>query len=314
MNGFGIPCGTSPLGGDTTGCHSCRVTAFPGEFPAGVLCMSSDEYRTTHFDPDVVGPPGTCWLFTLPDVDFACGVHAIPGLWWIQPFIALGFYVWQVPMRWIRANVSGTIGTEEIFVHALSVNAGTDTSWVDSTALHDIAIVYAAAFDAWMTEIGGSYSTDVTYREVGCSLLEQTSVGGDTTTVLISEFAPINGETGRSGGSSAIRLPNECSPCVTLDTGVRGRRGRGRVYLPPPLVSMLTTDGKFTNAFADDISSYWFENMIPALSPSSAPYSWAVRSGKDLALYDVTGIRVGHVVDAQRRRRNRQNEAYSIGV
>lgn len=276
--------------------------------------MSPEEYVRASFDPDVVGPPGTCWLFTLADVALACGGIPAPAPWWLVALLDLGFYVWTVPMRWVRCNVIGSIGSDETFVHALSMDAGADTGWVDSAALHDIAVTVASVWDGFMGLHADKFSTNIKYVEVGASLLQQTSVGGDVDTILGTEFAPINGDTGRQGTSSDPQLPNETSMAFSWETGTRGRRGRGRTYLPPLTSTDLTGEGRFTAARCTSFANYAKDTMIPGMNGGAGTWQFAIRSGADMALYPVTGVRVSDVPDSQRRRRRSQVPVFHEGT
>lgn len=124
--------------------------------------------------------------------------------------------------------------------------------------------------------------------------------------------API---AGTQNGALATHFPSQCAHVVTLTTSEpRGLAAFGRVYLPPEC-SILGADGRIAQAIAaplatevagwlSDINNLGFVNAV------------AVMSKKGLGTtHNVTGTRVGRVVDTQRRRRRSLEEPpYSTGV
>lgn len=127
------------------------------------------------------------------------------------------------------------------------------------------------------------------------------------------------------GGGSENMLPPEVSCCFSWETAQRGPRGRGRIYPPPLTVAandaygMLTTAAQSTlrtvaTTLIEGLSYTSVVAGVPSLrvvvtGPSSshgaAPYTrYAV----------INGVRIGRVFDAQRRRRNKLDEAYLSGV
>lgn len=119
-----------------------------------------------------------------------------------------------------------------------------------------------------------------------------------------------------NGTATGGILPLQCASVISLRTSQVGRRGRGRFYLPGIPKTQTEDDGLlgsgytgtgFTNVqtFLDDIS---FDSAIPTVrvvNPivTGAPYT-------DYGL--VSEIRMGNVVDTQRRRRRALVETYAI--
>jgi hypothetical protein len=110
---------------------------------------------------------------------------------------------------------------------------------------------------------------------------------------------------------TANQLPPECAVVVGLKTAAAGASHRGRMYLPPVSVAQVDPDGQLTSASAGNIADAlkrFFDAMNDGLSLGNV----AVFSKTLGTLTDVTQVRVGRVVDAQRRRRNKIPESYSF--
>jgi len=112
-------------------------------------------------------------------------------------------------------------------------------------------------------------------------------------------------------------LPNQCAIVTSLTTITPGRRGKGRIYLPL-LGNMIANDGKHSAAvrisaaikvFMDTLHADW------AADAGAAGERLVVGSKVGAgALSPITQIKVGDVIDTQRRRRNAIPEIYSTRV
>lgn len=103
-------------------------------------------------------------------------------------------------------------------------------------------------------------------------------------------------------------LPAQCATVISLRTAFATRSGRGRFYLPPLGVGVL--DGGRLSAAAisnlDAAFTAFFDAYVTAgLSP-------VVRNRTLHESTTVTEARVGDVIDTQRRRRNKLQEAYTL--
>lgn len=119
-----------------------------------------------------------------------------------------------------------------------------------------------------------------------------------------------------SGVGSGNMMPLEVSIVTSWRTAVQGRRGRGRIYLPPTTTAILGTQtgslaaGKALSianaaaAFIDDLK-------FTQIGPSGARVDPIV-TGKPYQRYaQIIGVRVGSIPDAQRRRRQQLDETYA---
>lgn len=111
-------------------------------------------------------------------------------------------------------------------------------------------------------------------------------------------------------GSGAITpLPNQCAVVASLKTANAGRTARGRMYLPAPNTSQLTESARLgptqVAAYVDAMQTYLSGATTNGLGTVVAS---AVLFG---ALRPVTDVRVGDVMDTQRRRRDELLEVYT---
>ena len=113
-------------------------------------------------------------------------------------------------------------------------------------------------------------------------------------------------------------MPLQASLVCSHRTGQIGRRGRGRMFLPPSPIGVMSTAGSaggqiasgyisgslaaqvaLLEACAIDVAGAGF-NCVPAVIGSP----W-----EDYAL--ISSVQVGNYIDTQRRRRNALRETYS---
>lgn len=120
--------------------------------------------------------------------------------------------------------------------------------------------------------------------------------------------------TGPQGGSTGYNRAPQDSLVLTLTTATRtGLARNGRIYLPAGFVSVNQATGRVDPAsakaamdqFADVVK--WIEDQ----GDSSANPTLVVASGQGAGAFKIVeGLRVGDVLDTQRRRRNRISEKY----
>jgi len=116
----------------------------------------------------------------------------------------------------------------------------------------------------------------------------------------------------RAGGGAAIAVhPNQVALAITLETGFsRGPAHKGRFYMPCP-VFMPGADGLIAVAdrnFAQGAAAA----MLTAVNANSTGHVMAIMSRKAGAPGHraVTDVKVGRVLDTQRRRRRSLTELY----
>lgn len=121
--------------------------------------------------------------------------------------------------------------------------------------------------------------------------------------------------TGASqAGAVTIRLPNQNAVCLSLGTGQAGKSRRGRLFVP--LLALGVANGKMASTSPGLIA-----DAFEALLESAASWGYAVPDGDDAVVIasaflgittPVTTLRVGDVIDTQRRRRDAVVESYTV--
>jgi len=118
------------------------------------------------------------------------------------------------------------------------------------------------------------------------------------------------------GGGGGTALPLQLSAVVSNRTFQTGRSGRGRNYIPGPMVNALSSseDPHISSTFA----GYYLANHIATLEGLSytgvgvgAAQVRPIVTGGDFTRYGlITSVRVGDVFDTQRRRRRSLQETF----
>jgi len=112
-------------------------------------------------------------------------------------------------------------------------------------------------------------------------------------------------------------VPLQNTVVVTLHTAAAGPTGKGRFYIPTPVVGTLGQDGRMSTGARDAITTAAVgfiqavntaANLMDANSKVVVASGGSITKGIPAALRTVTGVSVGRVVDTQRRRRADQLE------
>lgn len=109
-----------------------------------------------------------------------------------------------------------------------------------------------------------------------------------------------------ASGSLAKSLPNNVTICVSFRTASRGRRARGRVFLPGVSEDRTSGPNAITAAHAGNVLSA-FNQLVLEVNNNTSPTSWkhviASRAGGIGATYEVTEYAFSdRTLDSQRRR------------
>jgi hypothetical protein len=112
-------------------------------------------------------------------------------------------------------------------------------------------------------------------------------------------------------GAPVLLYPPQISLAVSLATAKRGKSGRGRFYLPCPQTSM-GPDGRISQniqtAVAGSVRTWINDlNNWPGFDGGTPKVTIASSLGQN---HDVTGVRVGRVLDTVRSRREDLVETY----
>lgn len=217
-------------------------------------------------------------------------------------------------MRWISAVFRGTLGGIDEFQHGINFGKPGNDPDLSEAASQAYADALASRWQAAMGILFNSCGPDVVYTEVGVTQKEQHSAtaadgsGGDLEQAYPTAWSHYPLASQPHGVVGAKSLPYEVSMAVTLQTDTRGPRGRGRMYLPPFATALVQAGGgKFGDADINAIGGAL--GTFLAAHTTATTHVPVVVSRRALQLHEVTSLRIGHVPDSQRRRRNKVPEA-----
>ena len=116
------------------------------------------------------------------------------------------------------------------------------------------------------------------------------------------------------GSGGANMLPTEVATVVSWQTDRLGPKGKGRIYLPARTVTGTHPEGYMNVGTAGVLLDGAVDLLETTQYDGIGPNQWNARpvvTGKPYREYaTVTGVRVGRIYDAQRRRRNALDENY----
>lgn len=201
--------------------------------------------------------------------------------------------------RRLKMSIDGTLGFGERF--SLTVHF-TDPATTPSP--DDV--------QAWAVAAGGILQNHNSNR-----YFEEMSSSAAVRSVRTYWYAATGGAAMQGGaplttavvGAGAIAAPFQCARVATLITARAGRRYRGRIYIPclrPPMVDTGKT-GPYTAGEVAQLADLLADLGTAFPNQSVAP---AVYSAVADEVTPVTAVRIGDVVDTQRRRRDALVESY----
>lgn len=110
-------------------------------------------------------------------------------------------------------------------------------------------------------------------------------------------------------GSAELALPPQCAVVLSLRTGLSGARYRGRMYLPGPGASGVTSVGRLQSSVQEALALR-MHDFMSAWNTAHSAMPVGVASGMGGFVTTVTQLQVGNIVDTQRRRRDALPEGY----
>lgn len=116
-----------------------------------------------------------------------------------------------------------------------------------------------------------------------------------------------------AGTGSGVPLPPQNAVVISKVSSLPSRRGRGRMYMPPPTVD--TDDGGRLDTAARDIFAIGAKNMFSTITTAAGGAYDTVILHPDFTPSEFTSflqVKVGDVFDTQRNRRNKLKESYNI--
>ncbi len=252
----------------------------------------------------------------------ASGTHAY--VVWHGSFVDHPEEYWQIGVRFmligsaLAPNNTGPL--PEFDVREVEV-ARDETDWTITSLWNaGITLTDDITVDDWLNDqlgpaglllMSGTYtSSQVTLAGIKASPINGSGhvVGLRTSQLLFKTPLP-------HGPTDIPQLPAECSVVASWRTPVIGRRGRGRVYLPPTGSAILSEDGNLAGAQTAHIATGMTAFLEQtAVTPTGLANHWAlpIVTGQPYTAYGVvTEVRVGSVIDSQRRRRRSLHETYA---
>jgi hypothetical protein len=223
---------------------------------------------------------------------------------------------WQVGVRF-HLLVSGDVpllsGTLSLWDVEETDVARDETAWtIHSLFNAKVGLTDVIAVDDWLNDqlgpaglllLSGCYiSSQVTLHGVKVSPINGAGHVVGLRTAQLEYKSPVP-----HGPTDVPMLPAECSVAVSWKTPVIGRKGRGRIYLPPTGSAILSEDGNLASAqtihIANGAVAFLQQTAITPTGPGS---HWAlpVVTGEPFLTYgQIVAVSVGSIVDSQRRRR-----------
>jgi len=233
---------------------------------------------------------------------------------------------WQCGIRLMPfLSDTGDIGAPPMAFDAVSDTlSGSATNWTSTSnflcegGVNDIdpADYVAGAGAAWQgffEDTNAYICDDVTLTSV--TLYAMGSDGKVINTDVGPAKAVAVPTSGVDGVNAGGLLPIQNSVVLSLRTPNTTRRGRGRIYLPGPTASILGgSDGLITTVIRGNIATAG-KDLLNDLKTGTFGVDAVLRPvviGSPYSTYfRVTQVKVGNVVDSQRRRRRNLTEAYS---
>lgn len=206
-----------------------------------------------------------------------------------------------IPSGVIRCVLEGTRAANEIMNTGFWLTGATVTSQGDANDFAEaVGTLLSTTYSAAIT--GLSRSTDVWH-----GLTTYCYPTGGPLATYIGSFAFT-----KAGTASAATLPLQTCAVLTLQTGLNGRRNRGRMYLPASGIAVEATAFNFDATTVTTVTTAWQGFMNEWNANISFPSKIAVVSSAGSAAHEVTSIRMDTRPDVQRRRANSQTVSSSV--
>lgn len=191
---------------------------------------------------------------------------------------------------------------------------GSTTQFHGDDYLNDVA---GPAFAAWMAT-ASCFSSRCQLREL--RLYPIGTTGNAVPAPPYAQGSPITlrWKTPVAGGNSGAAVPPQLSVVASHLTQQVGRRGRGRAFLPPVTATSLNEGGLSSSVATALLGAQ--RTLLGALAVNSGVGPWSASTrpsiiGSPWNQYAVINtVRIGNVIDTQRRRRRSATEAFISGA
>jgi|GEM_PF-6232599 len=184
---------------------------------------------------------------------------------------------------------------------------------LDNAVLRTFTTAAVAAWRTVVTDASAAFSTHVALSGVTVRSLDSRGL-----TVDQADASPLTSGV----GIGPVTLPNQCAIVASLLTARAGRTGKGRIYLPALGASYGSTGDGTLASNVTAIYATRMKELIDSLNtalgalpntPKIGVQSKTASSqlGGSYTGAAITSVRVGSIVDTQRRRRASLTEVYS---
>jgi hypothetical protein len=173
----------------------------------------------------------------------------------------------------------------------------------------------SADVNTWWTAIRGQFQPIVKLSYVKANMIGANGLYEEQDKTWRKDFTPVAGSNGSNGST-----PWSTAVVVSLRTNAqRGLASKGRIYLPPVGVSVLTAQGLLdpsSRATIGNTTAQLIKNLNnwPSADPPGSPRVHVVSGGGiqgGPTSREVTHLVVGDRLDTQRRRANDSLETYT---
>lgn len=139
------------------------------------------------------------------------------------------------------------------------------------------------------------------------------AIGADGEYMFGSDPAIVDYDPVVTGDATGGANPYSASMVLSFNTtNSRGLASRGRMYLPLPAHPTIQSSGKYADTGVVAAQAAFVINSLSVGIDDSLQATPAVLSLQDAAYAFITEVRVGDVMDTQRRRRRQLVESYAV--
>ena len=204
----------------------------------------------------------------------------------------------------VRCSAQGVLASGQQWVNVIHWRYSAGASSPGNT---EIDILHTTLVRLWL---GSGFATGTAWLTGQCTSGVQ--LQRIVYTVLNGAAQPYEKAATGAGIVAGSSLPSECAPVLTLRTAIRGRRSRGRLFMPAPALSTCDVNGRLNSTTTNAIANQWV-GLVAALVPAQwAPVVASYGHGTDHGTpttwtpfaTDITSVQMNSDVDVQRRRKN----------
>jgi len=237
---------------------------------------------------------------------------------------SLAAETWQTGVRlWADLSVPADQGTlPATGAFAAATDAATETDWdiTSEWSWPDALLDVVTPIDYLNDQAGPACSALIGSELVSAKTrLDSLTLYPilDTGRVFEARKAVLTYHSPVYGLDSSNMSPPEVSCCLSLQTPQIGRRGRGRMYMPPAGTGEISGQGFVSGGHVSGLVAAgvtFMEALAVESIDSSGTHVRPIVTGAPWTHYGVVqSVNVGNVWDAQRRRRRQLTEARTTG-